>query len=400
MRTCTDTSPASAPTTAARPSPPHARVPGTTIVLALAVITAGAGSRLHAHDLERTTVHLDVAADGAFTLRLAHDPSWLLLRMASFAGTSDVSPTDAAARDARLRVLAPSAIDRVVLFVEFADEAGASVRHEVRPDTSAYTPPPAQVPAGEFALAAYTLRGRLPAGARSLRWYYGMVADPYPLTLTLPDGSTRTEWVQGDAWSTALPLGGTLVARPWQTRLREYLWLGYTHILPKGVDHLLFVAGLFLLAARLRPVLVQVTTFTVAHSVTLGLALYDVVSLPSRVVEPLIALSIVYVAIENLRTHTLSARRVALVFLFGLLHGLGFAGVLTGLALPRSDVALGLAGFNLGVEGGQLTAIAVLALALGPWRDRPWYRRRVVVPASIAIALVGAYWTVTRALVQ
>ena len=285
-----------------------------------------------------------------------------------------------------------------MLFVEFPDDIGAIVRHEVRPAAVVYTPPPGQVPPGEFALAAYTLTGRLPTGARSLRWYYGMVADPYPFTLTLPDGSTRTEWVQGDAWSTALPLGGTLTTRSWQARLAEYLWLGYTHILPKGVDHLLFVAGLFLLAARLRPVLVQVTTFTLAHSVTLGLALYGVVSLPARVVEPLIALSIVYVAVENLRTHTLSAGRVALVFLFGLLHGLGFAGVLTGLALPRSDIALGLAGFNLGVEGGQLTAIAALAIGLGPWRDRGWYRARVVVPASCAIALVGAYWTVTRAL--
>ena len=189
------------------------------IALALATVAAATIARLHAHDLERTTVHLDIAADGGFTLRLAHDPSWLLLRMASFAGTSDVSPTDATARDARLSALAPQVIDRVVLFVEFPTPDGVLERHEVRPTTSAYAPPPAQVPEGEFALAAYTLTGRLPAGARSLRWYYGMVADPYPLTLTLPDGSSRTEWVQGDAWSTALPLGGTLTARPWPARL-------------------------------------------------------------------------------------------------------------------------------------------------------------------------------------
>jgi hydrogenase/urease accessory protein HupE len=97
----------------------------------------------------------------------------------------------------------------------------------------------------------------------------------------------------------------------------------------EGLDHILFVVGLFLLAARLRPVLVQVTTFTVAHSITLGLALYGVVALPAAVVEPLIALSIVYVAVENLRTRQLTPARVALVFVFGLLHGLGFAGELT-----------------------------------------------------------------------
>lgn len=363
------------------------------VVAALALASA-----VSAHDLERTTVHLDVAADGAFSLRLAHDPAWLLLRMESFAGGTPATPTDPAGRDARLAALAPDAIDRVVLFVETVDAAGQATRFEVRPSSSTYTPPPAAVPAGQFALAAYTLRGQLPPGARSIRWYYGMVADPYPFTITLADGSSRTEWVQGDAWSTALPLGGPFARPPITARLGEYLALGYTHILPKGLDHILFVIGLFLLSARLRPVLVQVTTFTVAHSMTLGLALYGVVSLPATIVEPLIALSIVYVAVENLRTRTLTPWRIGLVFLFGLLHGLGFAGVLTGLQLPRADFALGLLGFNLGVEAGQLTVIAGVALLVGRWRDRPWYHPRLVVPASLAIAAVGLYWTITRLL--
>lgn len=359
-----------------------------TFVATLAALTLWAAAP-RAHDLERTTVHLDVAADGAFTLRLAHDPSWLLLRMESFApdhGTG-TSTSDAAARDARLQALAPQIIDRVVLFVDGA---------EARPVTAEYTPPPDTVPDGQFALASYTLRGQLPPSARGLRWYYGLVADPYPLTVTIADGSSVTEWVQGDAWSTALPLGGPFVRPGVWPRLREYLGLGYTHILPKGLDHILFVLGLFLLRARWRPVLAQVTTFTVAHSLTLGLAMYGVVSLPSRVVEPLIALSIVYVAIENLRTQTLTPWRIALVFMFGLLHGLGFAGVLTGLALPRADFALGLLGFNLGVEAGQLTVIAGAALLVGWWRHRPWYHPRVVVPASLLIAAVGLYWTVVR----
>ena len=353
----------------------------------LVVAILAAAARPGAHDLERTTVHLLVAADGAFTLRLAHDPSWLLLRMETFAGGSAASTTDAAARDARLRELAPQAIDRVVLFVD---------GHEVRPVSSEYAPPPASVPAGEFALASYTLRGQLPASAKTLRWYYGLVADPYPFTVELSDGSSKTEWVQGDAWSTSLALGGPFTRPPLLTRLREYIALGYTHILPKGLDHILFVIGLFLLSARVRPVLVQVTTFTVAHSVTLGLSLYGVVSLPSRVVEPLIAISIAYVAIENLRTRTLTRTRIALVFLFGLLHGMGFAGALTNLHLPRADFAAALFGFNVGVELGQVSVIAAVALAVGWWRERDWYRARIVVPASLAIACVGAYWAVLR----
>lgn len=343
-----------------------------------------------AHDLERTTVHLTLAADGRFALRLAHDPAWLVLRLERFAeAPGSAAPADAAARDAQLRAWAPLMIDRVVLWVD---------GQEVRPDRVEYAPPPAVVPAGQFALAAYTLRGRMPAGARSLRWYYGLVVDPYPLTVTLADGSETTEWVQGDAWSTALPLGGPFTAPSRWTRFRQYLGLGYVHILPRGLDHILFVIGLFLLRARLRPVLVQVTTFTVAHSLTLALAFAGVVTLPARVVEPLIALSIVYVAVENLRAAALTGRRIALVFAFGLLHGLGFAGVLTALDLPRADFALALAGFNLGVEAGQLTVIAAAALLAGWCRHRAWYHRRVVVPASLAIAAVGAWWTVARVL--
>ena len=349
------------------------------------------GAAPRAHDLERTTVHLTVLADGAFTLRLAHDPSWLLLRMESFAGSGATNTTDHAARDARLVALAPQVLDRVVLFID---------GHEVRPVSADYTPPPAAVPAGAFALASYTLHGHLPPAARALRWYYGLVADPYPFTIALPGGSELTEWVQGDAWSTSLALGAPFARPTVWARLREYLTLGYTHILPKGLDHILFVVGLFLLRARLRPVLVQVTTFTVAHSITLGLSLYGIVSLPSRVVEPLIALSIVYVAAENLRTERLTVWRVALVFLFGLLHGLGFAGVLTGLQLARPDFAVALAGFNLGVEAGQLTVIGAAALLVGWWRHHAWYHRRIVVPTSLAIAAVGFYWMVTRLLGQ
>jgi hypothetical protein len=340
-----------------------------------------------AHDLERTTVHLRVEADGSFTLRLAHDPAWLLLRMETFAGGRTTATIDPAARDARLRQLAPQALDRVVLFVD---------GHEARPTSAEYTPAPADVPAGEFALASYTLRGRLPASAQALRWYYGMVIDPYPFTVELPDGSSKTEWIKGDAWSTTIALGGPFVRPPLLTRLGEYVTLGYTHILPKGLDHILFVIGLFLLSARWRPVLAQVTTFTIAHSLTLGLSLYHIVSLPSRIVEPLIAVSIAYVAIENLRTRKLTAARVALVFLFGLLHGLGFAGALTNLQLARSDFAVALFGFNVGVELGQMSVIAVVALLVGWSRERWWYHGRIVVPASVAIAAVGVYWTAAR----
>src|SRR5262249_42320401 len=136
---------------------------------------------------------------------------------------------------------------------------------------------------------------------------------------------------------------------------------------------------------------------TVAHTITLALTIYGVVSLPSRIVEPLIAVSIVYVAVENIVHPKLSPWRVALVFGFGLLHGMGFAGVLSQLGLPRSGFLTALLCFNGGVELGQLSVILTAFVLIGlPFRRKPWYRARVVIPVSVAIAAVGLYWAIQR----
>jgi hypothetical protein len=179
--------------------------------------------------------------------------------------------------------------------------------------------------------------------------------------------------------------------------LRRFAALGVTHILPHGLDHVLFVAGLALLSPRFGPLLVQVTAFTLAHTLTLVLSSYGVVSLPSRLVEPLIALSIVYVGVENAVSPRLRTSRVALVFAFGLLHGLGFAGVLSQMGLPERHRLLALLAFNVGVELGQLTVIAVVGGALALWATAGRDRKALVRPASLAIAAIGLYWTVMRA---
>lgn len=178
----------------------------------------------------------------------------------------------------------------------------------------------------------------------------------------------------------------------------EYLKLGFEHILPLGLDHILFVLSLVLPAPRLKPVLWQATAFTVAHSLTLGLAMYGYVSPPPAVVEPLIALSIAFVALENLLTPKLRPARIGVVFGFGLVHGLGFAGALGELGLPKHAFLESLLAFNGGVELGQITVILLAWVLVGRWAgDKPWYRQRVVVPASVAIALVALWWTVERA---
>lgn len=176
----------------------------------------------------------------------------------------------------------------------------------------------------------------------------------------------------------------------------RYLKVGFIHIIPEGLDHILFVIGLFLLAARFRPLLIQVTCFTLAHTLTLGLSIYGVISLPSSVVEPLIALSIAFVALENVFTSKIRPWRPVLVFLFGLLHGLGFAGVLSEIGLPRDEFLFALVFFNVGVELGQVSVIVAAFVLIGLFRKKEWYRARLTIPLSCIIGLVGLYWTVER----
>ena len=176
-----------------------------------------------------------------------------------------------------------------------------------------------------------------------------------------------------------------------------YMQLGYTHILPLGLDHILFVLCLFLLNPTLKPILWQATAFTVAHTITLGLAMYEVIKPPTNIVEPIIALSILYVALENIFSQKLKVSRIGIVFLFGLIHGMGFASALTELGLPKNGYFTSLIMFNLGVELGQITVIlAAFFLLAKPFGNKPYYRKRIVVPLSCIIAAIALYWTVER----
>lgn len=178
----------------------------------------------------------------------------------------------------------------------------------------------------------------------------------------------------------------------------KFVWQGFLHILPEGLDHILFVLGLFFFSTLFRPLLLQVTAFTIAHSITLGLAMYGVFSLPARVVEPLIALSIAVVAAENIFFRKMRPSRFFIVFAFGLIHGLGFAGVLQGLGLPEGEFLKVLISFNVGVEFGQLAVIALAAAGSFWMWNKPWYFKRVVVPVSVLIAAIGLYWFIERLL--
>lgn len=242
----------------------------------------------------------------------------------------------------------------------------------------------------------------------------------------------------------------------------RFIPVGVEHIVPLGLDHILFVLGLFFLSTRIHPLLWQITAFTAAHTVTLALATLGYVNIPDEymwVVESIIAASIVYIAVENIFTDGLNPWRPAIIFGFGLLHGLGFASVLGAYGLPDGSVLPALIGFNVGVELGQLLCIAIafiivvsairlsedgkvnkgaawaymaIAIVVVPVAMIPvsalgadaveaylpllfmvaalsglcaascaverfeTYRHMVAMPASIAIALIGAYWVVER----
>lgn len=176
-----------------------------------------------------------------------------------------------------------------------------------------------------------------------------------------------------------------------------YLTLGFKHIIPSGIDHILFVIGLCLLSTNIKTIFWQATAFTVAHSITLALSMKNIIVAPSAVVEPIIALSIVFVAVENMLLTELKPWRVLVVFLFGLIHGMGFASALNEIGLPTGKFYTSIIAFNAGVELGQIAVItAMFGCIIIPLRNKTWYRKGIVYTLSAFIALVASYWTIQR----
>ena len=353
-----------------------------------------------AHEVRPAVIDLHLQADGSYHISIQANMEAVLAGVSPVHSDSDESPN--AATYNQLRALSPRQLEERIRAFWPSYRDGLRIEF----DTSRSEPAliaidiPASGDLDRARLTTLQLSGKIPAGAKTLRWTYAPQFGGSVLRLHRAGiNEVTAAWVREGEASAVYPLTGDVATASRTEVFGQYLVLGYTHILPKGLDHVLFVLGLFLLSARLAPLLWQVTAFTLAHSITLGLSMYGIFSLSPAVVEPLIAASIVYVAVENLATARLHAWRVFVVFSFGLLHGLGFAGVLTEIGLPLEEFVTGLIAFNVGVEFGQLSVIALAMLLFGYWfKERTWYRSRIVLPLSAAIALMGLYWMVERLL--
>ncbi len=350
-----------------------------------------------AHEIRPAIITLQVQETGQYKLEISANLEALSLGIGGKYKNTDDSPK--AAEYTRLRALSTEALETTLredmaaltahFDLRFGDQKVSPVLDDVNIN--------ANDDLDRARLGSLIFKGQVPVGEQTVRWSWSedLGANVFRVRLTTDQQGT-TQWLKDGKQSDVIDLN---VSHP-LSRMAvfvDYLQLGFSHIVPLGIDHILFVLGLFLLSTRWRPLLAQVTAFTVAHTITLGMSIYGLIALSPSIVEPLIAASIVFVAVENVLSAKLRPSRVVLVFMFGLLHGMGFAGVLRELGLPESEFVTALISFNVGVELGQLAVIASAYLLVAYWfKDKSWYRKGVVVPGSLAIGVVGAYWTVER----
>lgn len=362
---------------------------------ALSSLIAVSAAPLQAHEVSPTVADLTVV-DGRvdLSLRITLESFLAGIDLDTAQDTNDVPQADD--YDA-LRAL--SAAELNDKFTQFAPDFMEQVQISGPDSTIVLSVKETDIPpVGDVELprlSQVTLSGDLPAGTEALQVSWPEGYGTLILRQIGPD-NPYTGYISGGQSSPQIPLAGG-AERGFLSVLGEYIPVGFDHIIPKGLDHILFVLGLFFFSTALRPLLIQVTSFTLAHTVTLALGALGIVNIPGSIVEPIIAASIVYVAIENVFARGLNPWRPAIIFVFGLLHGLGFASVLGDFGLPSDQFIAALIGFNVGVEVGQLTVIALAFIAVGYWfGGKTWYRSMIAIPASLAIAAVGAYWFIER----
>ena len=371
----------------------------------LAVAVAAAGP-VNGHLLNMTEATASVAADGELQLTLRLD----LLRAlgsedAYFAFSRAPFPLE----------------DYQPLWQRLADTVRVETLEGERiPVRVQQVEPPAALAKAAFEsdvrwpMTRLLLTGRVSA-ATPLRITFGTafpVEEPIALTMhSALTQQTRTRWLvvkQPGPWLHPTTAQAAIAGESLVTVFLRYLKLGVEHIIPRGIDHLLFVLGLFLCARSTRGLLYSISLFTLAHSVTLIAASYRLVELPVTLVEVLVAVSVLWVGASNLGPLMGGAFSTGAdgagagetprpwILVFGLLHGFGFANALAQLDSSADGVLVPLIAFNAGVELGQVLFVGALLALLWRYRQAAWYRLRVVLPASGLIVAVASVWIVQR----
>ncbi len=241
---------------------------------------------------------------------------------------------------------------------------------------------------------------KLSKSPKSIAWQFGKVHGDSALRYRVykKDEYTWSDWVWlRDGSSSGKILIDEQEAVSNSQRIIEFISIGFDHVIPLGWDHLLFIVGMALSTLLWRRLLLLVTTFTVAHTITLGLSMYELVEISARVVEPLIAFSISYVAIENILLKQSIIRKSIIVFLFGLIHGLGFASMLKDFEMDPDTFLVTLISFNVGVELAQIvTVLGVVCVVLLHKKIINNSRKLLIIPVSVVIAIIGFWWGVER----
>ena len=348
-------------------------------------------------------VEISVSTEGNYRIELRASIEALLTGINARYRDTREAP-NAAAYD-ELRVLEAGAL--AAAFEPFKVDLIESIRLEFDGQRAPLTITRVDIPEPGYTkvprISVIYLEGQVERTAEQLTWYYPERFGDNAVRVRQVDEAnakwhwSEWQWLRKDQASETFSLTEVFTRPPLHVTIGTYLMAGFEHILPKGLDHILFILGIFLLSVRMRPLLWQVTMFTIAHTITLGLTMNGVIALPDNIVEPLIALSIAYIGLENIFARRLHNSRLLLVFAFGLLHGMGFAGVLKEFGMPADAFLTALISFNVGVELGQLAVIAMAFLTVGLWFGRrAWYRHVVVMTGSATIAVIGLYWTWDR----
>jgi len=352
-------------------------------------------------------VEISVNTKGTFQVEIRASIEALLTGINSQYKNTKEAPNARAYDD--LRVLPPDQLRRAFHSFEKQFSQQIKIKFDNKPAkfiiNSVDIPEPGYVKVPRTSLII--ISGELPISASSLSWYYPARFGDHAVRVRQVDEVNEKwhwsswQWLKNNEFSQPFSLIEVFTQASFSQVVTTYLVSGFEHILPKGLDHILFILGIFLLSTQIKPLVWQVTMFTIAHTITLGLSMNGILNLPANIVEPLIALSIAYIGIENILTPNLHKSRLLIVFIFGLLHGLGFASVLSDFGLPDNNFVTALISFNIGVEIAQLSIILLAYFFIGYLLRRQlsheqYYRSYIVIPGSLIIAMTGLFWTYDR----